>query len=44
MKASEKAEITVWEFLDELDRRKISLNVFNVSMEAMDALEKSPGL
>ncbi len=38
MKASEKAEITVWEFLDELDRRKISLNV------SMEAFEKSLGL
>lgn len=38
MKASEKAEITVWEFLDELDRRKIPLNV------SMEAFEKSLGL
>ncbi len=38
MKAGEKAEVTVWEFLDELDRRKISLNV------SMDAFEKSLGL
>lgn len=38
MKASEKAEITVWEFLDELDRRKIPLNI------SMEAFEKSLGL
>ncbi len=38
MKASEGAEITVWELLDELDRRKIPLNV------SMKAFEKSLGL
>jgi predicted HTH domain antitoxin len=38
MKASEKAEITVWEFLDELDKRKIPLNI------SMEAVEKSLGL
>jgi len=37
MKASEKAGITVWEFLDELDRRRIPLNV------SMEALERSLG-
>jgi len=38
MKASEKAELTVWEFLDELDRRNIHLNI------SMEAFEKSLGL
>ncbi|GCC11538.1 hypothetical protein IPdc08_01593 [archaeon] len=38
MKASEKAEISIWEFLDELNRRKISINI------SMEAFEKSLGL
>lgn len=38
MKASQKADITVWEFLDELDRRKIPLNI------SMEIFEKSLGL
>lgn len=38
MKASEKAKTTVWEFLDELDKRKIPLNI------SMDVVGKSLGL